>query len=549
MRFPKLPRPWRTGSGSKKSQTNARKGRRGGLPIPGRRVLAVEMAGDEIRATVVKSRGRGFEVVDFAVIHRPDERDDLPDVESLKALCERLGVSGGTGVLVSPMARAFELLMDKVKIKKLNGHQLQDAVKWEVEPYTGINGGSALIAVERTPEAKSKPGEIVYDDDDQTMVHVAAIERNVYRATKERFKVAGVRLARIYPPESCFYRALDLDGVEQPQAVLEIGRDYSNFAVLRSGVPEQISTLSLSLDSISAHLRGEVLSQDLVDTLRFTARQTPEPEFLMLTGPGATDPAVVEFVAGFAPYGARPLVLSRSAGVADARGDSANAVYATVVGAAMRELSGVRAREAGVTDSIPLGLQIRKSAYLAPVVVTGVLVLALTGHYAFMKYKEADYKGRIAEYEKELKHRKEEMSKYEGLSKELKQIEADIDQSEKRLAYMRDTADKDITRLIACLLDLGRITPGSISLEAITQSGPASFSITGTSVDPTSPGVFASAIQDMEWCDSAILGGITSGGAPAGGGGKSAAPKAVPVASGGSGFGFTLTVTLKEVAK
>jgi hypothetical protein len=49
MRFPKMPRPWRAGS------TKKRAGGAGlGLPFPGRRVLAVEMAGDDIRAAVVR---------------------------------------------------------------------------------------------------------------------------------------------------------------------------------------------------------------------------------------------------------------------------------------------------------------------------------------------------------------------------------------------------------------------------------------------------------------------------------------------------------------
>lgn len=114
--------------------------------------------------------------------------------------------------------------MDRAKIKGMKPYQLREAVKWEVEPYTGISGVTALIAVERKPEPKAKPGDIVYDDDEQTTVNVAAIERNVYRAVRERFKVAGFRLTRIYPPEACFYYVLHMDGRDTPRAVLRWGR-------------------------------------------------------------------------------------------------------------------------------------------------------------------------------------------------------------------------------------------------------------------------------------------------------------------------------------
>jgi hypothetical protein len=276
-----------------------KKNRRQGLP--GRRILAVEMAGDDIRAAVVRRQGRGFEIIDYASLKRPETGEDLPDVASLKALAERLGVGGGAAVLVSPLARAFELLMDRAKIKGMKPYQLREAVKWEVEPYTGISGVTALIAVERKQEPKAKPGDIVYEDDDQTTVNVAAIERNVYRAVRERFKVAGFRLTRIYPPEACFYFVLHMDGRDTPRAVLEVGQDYSNFAVLSGGIPQQINTLSLSQESIAAHVSGEIPSQDLIDTLRFTVRQVPEPEPLVLSGPGATDQSIADFIAGVLP--------------------------------------------------------------------------------------------------------------------------------------------------------------------------------------------------------------------------------------------------------
>ena len=519
MRFPKIPRLWRAGSGikqtgkgtagTKKSGKEKTGGK--GLPLPGKRILAVEMAGDDIRAAVVRRQGRGFEIIDYATLKRPESGEDLPDVASLKALAERLGVNGGSAVLVSPLARAFELLMDRTKIKGMKPHQLREAVKWEVEPYTGISGVTALIAVERKPEAKAKPGDIVYEDDDQTTINVAAIERNVYRAVRERFKVAGFRLARIYPPEACFYYVLRMDGRDTPRAVLEVGQDYSNFAVLSGGIPQQINTLSLSQESIAAHVSGELVSQELIDTLRFTVRQVPEPEPLVLSGPGATDPDISAFITEFCPYGAVPLDLPRSAGLADARGDRAHAVYGTVVGAAMRELHGAAARQAGIDDSVPLAVQIRQSAYLVPVIITGLLVLSLLGHYAFMRFQEADYKKQIAAYEADLKKRKADIATYEGLLTEKSKLEKDLVQAEKRLHFMETQADQEMSRFIEFFRDMGLDMPELIVLKSFSQAGRGAFKLTGSAFDLKALGAYATSLQERGWCDSAVLDKITAG--------------------------------------
>ena len=506
MRFPTMPRPWRAGSSKKGSN-------RGGfrLPSPGRRILAVEMAGDDIRAAVVRGRGRSFEVADYATLKRPDTREDLPDVASLKALAERLGVSGGAAILVSPLARAFELLMDRTKIKGMKAHQLREAVKWEVEPYTGINGVTALIAVERKPELKAKPGEIVYEDDDQTTVNVAAIERNVYRAVRERFKVAGFRLTRIYPPEASFYFVLHMDGRDTPRAVLEVGQDYSNFAVLSGGIPQQINTLSLSQESIAAHVSGELVSQDLVDTMRFTVRQVPAPEPLILSGLGATDRDIVDFISEFCPNGAVPLDLPRAAGLADAKGDPAHAVYGTVVGAALRELHGAGARQAGIDDSVPLSVRIRQSAYLVPVVITGILVLSLTGHYAFMRYQEQDYKAQIATYEGDLKKRKAEISTYEGLLAEKDKLGKEVEHAKKRLHYMETQADQEMNRFIDFFRDMGQDMPELIVLKSFSQAEKSAFKLTGSAFDLEALGAYATRLQERGWCDSAVIDKITAG--------------------------------------
>jgi len=476
------------------------------LNFPKKRIIAFEVSGTEVRAAVVERAGARFQVENFASLKRARAEEDLPDVETIRQLSQRLSLSGGRVVFVTPLARAFDLPMDRGKIARLKHYQLQEAVQWEVEPYTGISGQNALIGVERERKAKLRPGEIAPEESDEENVTVSAIERNVYRAAKARFKVAGFSLVRIYPPDVAFFMPLYLESGDTPRAILEVGEDYSNFAILRARVPEQINTLSISLETLSSHLSGEAPVEGLEETLRFTVRQTPAPEPLIVSGPGAVDPQVLAFISGFCPNGARPLSLSRSAGLTESEDDPANAVFGTVVGAAIRELRSPKERLIGISDRLALVPRLKKSAYLMPLVATAVFVLLLGGHYLFMQHQDAVYQQRIKTLSEELKTRKNRVAKYEGFLKELKEIEAKIDFTQRKLFFFNQEADREIIHVIDCLRGIGAAVPDNVVLATLAGDTDAGrFTITGRSYDQRAIGRFAENLQGHPWCESVVI--------------------------------------------
>ncbi|MFP4447019.1 MAG: hypothetical protein ACLFPD_12320, partial [Desulfosudaceae bacterium] len=433
-----------------------------------RKMLAIESAGEKIRAALVRKMGKKFDIIDLASLTSPDPNDDLPSVEAVKALAERLQHAGGPVVFVTPVARTFDLVMDRAKVAGLKPYQLKAAVKWEVEPYTGITGNNALIGVEPARKPVLAPGEVEPDDEDEPVtVSVSAMERNIYRALKARFKAAGFRLVRVYPPDLTFYMPLLMQETGTPRAILEVGENYSNFAILRGRVPEQISTLSLSLESINAHLEGEPASSELEDSLRFTARQVPVPEPLILSGAGAELPEVVEYISGFCHSGAKPLVLSRSAGITDVRDDPAYASYAGAVGAAVRDMLGRRERALGINDKEEVVQRLKKSAYLAPLVTSVFMAMLLLGHYGYMKHREKVYKTRIDEFGAELKERKAKIAEYDKLIQEDNELREKIEFAEKRLAYITGQSNTDLSRLIECLQGIADAVSESIVLSKV----------------------------------------------------------------------------------
>ena len=470
------------------------------------RLLAVEVAGDKIRAAVVRKAGKRIDIVDFAAMTRPDPEDDLPAVAAVKALAERLQHAGGPVVFVTPMARTFDLIMDREKVAALKAHQLKEAVKWEVEPYTGITGHNALIGVEPARRPMLDPGDAVPEDEEAPVtVNVSAMERNVHRALKARFKAAGFRLLRVYPPDVTFFMPLLLQAGEASRAILEVGEDYSNFAIVHGRVPLQISTLSLSLESITAHLAGEVVPPELEESLRFTARQVPGPEPLVISGAGAAHREVVRFIAGFCPHGARPLLLSRAAGITDAKDDPAHAVYAGAVGAAVREALGGRERVMGIDDRIDPIVRLKKSAYLAPLATAVVLALLLLGHYGFMKHKESIYKTRIQELGAELKARKADIATYDGLLREKQQLEERIAFAQRRLKFIAGSGDDELDQAIRCLQGIAASVGERIVLSEVRQADADRYRVTGKALELAAVSRFTEHLQEKSWCESAML--------------------------------------------
>ncbi len=469
-------------------------------------LLAVEVAGDEIRAALVRGTARTREIIDFVSMKNSSPDDDLPSVEAVKALAERLRRSGGPAVFVTAMARAFELRMDRGKVSSLKARQLREAVRWEAEPYTGITGANALIGVQAAPRPKSRPGEIVYEDeDDQTAITVTALERNVYRAVKERFRVAGFSLRRVYPPDVTFYMPLLLDSMDVPRAILEVGRDYSNFAIVRGRAPEQISTLTMSLESISGHLSGEMVSPELEDSLRFMARQVPGPEALVVSGCGAADPGVLSYISGFCANGARPLLMSRGSAISDARAEAEHAVFGTVVGAAVRELIGRGGRELGIDDSVAMGQRLKKSAYLFPVAVTALAISLLFGHYGYMRYQEASYKKRIEKLKDEVKERKARVADYEQLIKQEEAVRKEISVARRRLDFITNRSDKDVSGIIAAIRGIGGAVSDRVVLSSIARESGGDYLVIGGAAGQGAVGRFMAALQRQRWCASAIL--------------------------------------------
>jgi Tfp pilus assembly protein PilN len=471
------------------------------------KILGVEVAGEMIRGVILEKQGRRFRIRDYADLKRPLPDEDLPDIDTLGELARVLKYTGRRAVYVTAIARFCELFMDRKKVMKMNRYRLSEAAKWEIEPYTGISGTHALVGVEKPARPRPAPGEIVYEETEDLLVNISAVERNVYMAVKERFRAAGLKLVRIYPPEAVFYMPLLLEGADTPRAILEIGTDYSNFAIFKGRHPDQINTLNFSRDTILACLEDREPVTDLENSLKFTFTQMPAHEAVVLSGPGASVPRIAAYLNEKAPHGAVPLRIFRAAGVTARADDPADAVFGTAAGAAIRELSGRGFRYIGIHDKAPLAVRIRQNAYVMPLVATGVMGLGLLGHNQYMQYQETVFKEEIQTYTRQLESQKERIKKYEALQAESQKIKTDLQNTRNKIEYIETTADKKLDHLIAFFNAVARVVPPSLVLDTVRQekTDDTAFALAGYTFDLNAVGRFATALQENDFCRSAVI--------------------------------------------
>jgi Tfp pilus assembly protein PilN len=446
--------------------------------VGGQQCLAVEFVGEEIRAAMVRTTGKRKEILDFLALTVDATGDELPSIPILQEIRQRLNCKPGTeAVFVTPLARAVNLTMNYERIKKMRRHVLADAAKWEAEIYSGIPGAQALSGVE-VEQVKVEPGQ-VKQEIEEIMVTVAVMERNIYQAVKERFRLAGVKLVRAYAPESCFHVPLLEMHEESDRGVMEIGTMTSGFALLRGGETLSINTLGITSDMIREHLEGRIVP-DLEETLRYNLMQAPAPHPVALTGPGAVDAEVVRFLRGLSPNGVEPLVLRRAAGLT-AAGEEESPAMATVVGAGFRELGGKRMRDIGISDAVPTAVRVRQSVYVMPVAAGIVLFVVLFGHNLLMRYQEGQLKAQRQEIQGQLDERRQEQAEITRLENELRDVTQQISTMKRQLEYLKGDWDRALRLKIGIYEGLSRMLPETVALSNIRQdpNRPEHFTITG----------------------------------------------------------------------
>ncbi|TWI76719.1 fimbrial assembly protein PilN [Desulfobotulus alkaliphilus] len=455
------------------------------LPLPEKRCLGIECSGDEIRAALVRSRAGKIEIVDFMALKLHDAREELPGIAQLQEIRNRLGCRAKTPtVFITPRARVVVLPMNPDRVKKISAHALGEAAKWEAEAYTGIPGHQSLAGVE-VEKKREEPGQI-QEESDEVLVQVSVLEQNVYRAVKERFRLAGLRMMRIYPAEVCFHVPLLDMHRDTDRAVLEVGDAFSGFALLRGGDTLSINAMDISTPRIREHILGARIP-DLEDTLFYHFRQAPPPHSVAVTGTGAMDDRVMDFLKKLSPSGAEPLLMRR-AGSLSTLGATESPIFAMAAGGAMRELGKKTMQGIGISDAIPLGIRIRQSIYLMPLAAASLLFALLMSHYLLLRYQENHFRERRQTMEEQIKERRGELNTSRSLQTQIDETRKKKEEMERQLRFMEGDSGREIRELVAFKEKLIHLLPENIMFTEIRQlpGRKKGFEIQGSAVNASS---------------------------------------------------------------
>lgn len=445
-------------------------------PLPARECLGLEFIEGELRAALVRSRGRKQEIVDFVAIKVPDGGDDLPGIAQLREIAGRLNCKPGTkAVFATLMVRVVSLPMNRDRVKKMKRHLLTEAVKWEAESYTGVQAGQALAGVE-VEKVRQEPGQVM-EDMEEVFVQVSILEQNIFRALKERFRLAGLKLIRVYPSEVCFHVPLLSMHPESDRGVLDMGIESSGFALLKGGQTMSINTMNISTAMIREHLAGRKTA-DLEDTLRFNLKQAPAPLPVAVTGSGALDCRVLEFIKGLSPIRVEPLKLVRASGLT-ASGSEEGPIFASAAGAAIRELSGGRMAFIGITDAVPLSVKIKQSFYLVPIAAASFLFVLLLGHNLLMRYQEKSFDEQRVDIQAQIDERQDEIEQAKELRDRINEVDKKISGLQKQKEFLRQDHDQELSNITYFFENLARVLPPGVSLTSTTQEQGNSFLVAG----------------------------------------------------------------------
>ncbi len=475
-----------------------------------KKIIAFAITGRYLQAAVIKKKGKSnIEIIDYAQTELSEDADlSIPQTEDLVQLAERVGYRSGSAVFVSSLVQFTDVQLLQKKVEFLKQYQLNESVKWEVEPLVGISGSNAITAASYDAADDNDVDLLLMEDEEQEVsVSVSVIEANVHRALKKRFKSAGFSLQRIYPPDICFYVLTSHTQPGKKAAVLDIGEEFANFIVLEDQKPTSINTYALNAESIIDLTLG-VPQPELEKAIAHIFTQIPGDEPLVIIGFGAQDARIIEYLDQHSPTGAKGLSVKKADSLGKNSQSQSSAVFANVIGAAIRELKGGREVKLGVTDKEILSQRIKKSAYLMPLIGVSFLAFLLLLHYALMRYQRSNYEYQIKELTAKIESTESRKKKYDQLKGEVDKLDLSVSLAKKKIKYIEVGSDKGIEQLTS-FLDVFNSIPRNIVLSKIEQKQEDKFEISGTSSDLDSVGKMALGLQENEWCKSANIVNVT----------------------------------------
>jgi general secretion pathway protein L len=248
----------------------------------GQRVVALELAGEYVRAAVADRSWNSFELIGVFEQERADDEADLSG-----ALARLIAKAGQPSVLISALPGEF-VAKRLLELPFTDKRRLNQVVPFALEEHLPFAIDDAAVAFSR-----------VGREADKTLV-LAALARKVdLERHLELLGRAGLdpKIVTLGPFALAGILARSRNGSAVPHVVLDMDQGSSSMVLIDAeGMPRALRTVSQGLD---LHDHNVTLGQSAASAILATVRQTllahgsdSQPPELILAGPAAGEPQV-----------------------------------------------------------------------------------------------------------------------------------------------------------------------------------------------------------------------------------------------------------------
>ena len=339
------------------------------------KILAIELAGNALRAVVVKRQGRSIAILAGAEIHIHAPPDAAVNQEDIRRLLEQLRRYPKRVVLLS---RDVKFLTSELPIPpdvKVSSEKMQEAVRWEADPYLDFPVSEGLYGYEQPLQSRAQSADRRFTGEavgKTTPVLISAVSKDYYRRWKYICKNLNLVLSRVYAQECAFAFSVarSSEGTAN-KIVLNLQGNLVTGALLKRGFPlifhstplEAVETL-LSKLAADAEQAGEVIiTGDEEEAAKKIANRL-KGQFQLSIRMWKPENDIENCLTPTSPtIGPR---------------------FAGLVGAALQELKITAGNRLGITDQIALSKRLKATFHILPLAMVGTVALGFLCHYLLM---------------------------------------------------------------------------------------------------------------------------------------------------------------------
>lgn len=242
----------------------------------GQRVVALELAGEFVRAAVADRNWNSFELIG---VHERERAADEADLSG--ALDRVIGATGKPDVIISALPGEF-VAKRLLELPFGDARRLQQVVPFALEEHLPFAVDDAAVAFSR-----------VGRDGDKTLVLAALARKADLEKHFELLRGAGLepKIVTLVPFALAGILGRSRNGTQSAHVVLDIDHGSTSMVLIDSeGLPRALRTMGQGLNLRNGTPLGKAEAGAILGTVRQTLlahRSDGSPPLLMLTGPAA----------------------------------------------------------------------------------------------------------------------------------------------------------------------------------------------------------------------------------------------------------------------